>query len=109
LRGAGVGAGGGEDEGAAPVGLVVGIVGDGGFFPGGVDGGIGTEAELDDEVREDAKEAGVVEIVVLDKIVKAVGAEGRPCAGDGDGEFTAGGVEFNLVGVGGFFFQEGWF
>jgi hypothetical protein len=55
--------------------LVVGIVGDGGFFPGGVDGGIGAEAELDDEVRDDAEEAGVVEIVVLDEIEKAVGAE----------------------------------
>src|SRR5258708_6481434 len=89
--------------------VVVGIVGDGGFFPGGVDGWIGTEAELDDEVRDDAEEAGVVEIVVLDEIEEAVGAEGRPCAGDGEGELAAGGVEFNLVGVGGFLFQEGWF
>jgi len=64
LSGAGVGASGGEDECARLVGLVAGIVLNGGFFPGGVYGGVGAEAELDDEVGKDAEEAGVVEIVV---------------------------------------------
>ena len=76
------------------------------FSQAALTGGVGVEAELDDEVGKDAEEAGVIEIVVLDEIVEAVGAEGRPGAGDGEGEFAAGGVEFYLVGVGGFVFEE---
>ena len=49
---------------------------------------------------------GVVEIVVLDEIVEAVGTERSPGASDGDGELAASGIEFDLVGVGSFVFEE---
>ena len=86
LGGAGVWAGGGEDEESALIGLDDWIVVDVGVFPDFVDGGVGAEAELDDESRDDAKEGCVGEVAVADEVVKAVSAEGRPVAMDFDNE-----------------------
>ena len=107
LRGAGIGASGGKDERAALVGLVAGIVLNCGLFPGSVDFGVGAETELRNEAGKYAEEAGVVKIVVLHEIVEAVGAKGRPCAGDGDGELAAGGVELDLIRIGSFGVEGG--
>ena len=96
LGGAGVGAGGGEDEGSALVALQDGVVLDSGDGPDLVDGGVGAEAELDDEALDDAKEGGVGEVAVADQVVKAVCAEGRPVAMDFDDEVAGGGGELCL-------------
>jgi hypothetical protein len=93
LRGAGVGAGSGEDDGAALVAFAVGIILNGGLFPGGGNRGIGADTKLRDEIGKHAEEMGVVEIVVLDEIVEAVCAKRSPCASNSDGELAAGGVE----------------
>jgi len=106
LRGAGVGAGGGEGDVAALVGLQDGIVLDGGVFPGGVDGRIGTDAELNDEALDGAEDDHVVVIVVTDEIVEAVDAERSPGAGDVHGEVAASGFKFCLKGVGSLFLEE---
>ena len=108
LRGAGVWAGGGEDDGALFVGLSDGIVFEFGLFPGGADGGIRTNAELRDKAGNGAEDDGVVIEVVLDEIVEAICAEGRPCTSDGDGEVAAGGDEFDDVDVGSFVFEQRW-
>ena len=98
FRGAGIGLRSfGEGEGAANIFLGDGIVFNGGFGPGGVDGRVGVDAELRDEIGDDAVEAGAVVVMMLDEIVEAVGAVGGPVAVDGDGEFAASGVEFDLV------------
>src|SRR5262249_44778158 len=84
------------------MGLRVRVILNGGLCPGGGDGRIGAEAELGNEAWEYAEKACVVEIVVLDEVVEAVGAERSPGAGYGDGEGAAGGVELDLIGVGSF-------
>jgi len=104
LCGAGVGPSGGEDEGAAPIGLIAGVILNGCLFPGGVDLRVGAESELGDKTRKDAKETGIVEIVMANEIVEAVGAERGPGARDGDGKLgfyvvAIFGDKFDLVGV----------
>ncbi len=109
LRGAGVGSGGGEDDGAALVALRVRIVLDGGLVPCGGSRRTSADTELRDEIGKDAEETSIIEVVVLDEIVEAIGAERRPGARDGDGEFAAGSIEFDLVGIGSFVFEESGF
>jgi hypothetical protein len=108
LRGAGVRAGGGEDDGALFVGLSDGIVFEFGLFPDGADGGIRADAELRDEIGDGAEDDGVVVEVMLHEIVEAIGAERRPCASDGDREVAAGRDEFDDVDVGSFVFKQRW-
>jgi hypothetical protein len=83
-----------------------GIVLDLGLFPGGADRRIRADAELRDEIGDGAEDDSVVVEVVLDEIVEAVSAEGRPCASDGDGEVATRGDEFNDVDVGSFVFEQ---
>ena len=107
LNGARVGQRGlGEGERAALVFLSDRLVFNGGFVPRGVHGRIRVDTELHDEARQDAKKAGVIEIVMFDEIVKAVRGEGSPGAGDGNGEIAAGGFELDLIGVGRGVFEE---
>ncbi len=106
LRRAGVWPGGGEDDRTFFVGLRDRVVFDFGLLPCGGDGGIGTDAELRDEIGDSAEDDGVVIEVVFDEIVEAVGAERCPGAIDGNGEVAARGDEFDHVGVGRLFFEQ---
>ncbi len=89
-----------------------GIVLDVGVLPDLVDGGVGAEAELDNEAGDDAEEGCVGEVSVLDEVVEAVSAEGRPVAMDLDDEVAGGGGEGCFedgrgLGVEGFWLEEG--
>jgi len=108
LGGAGIRPGSGEAHIAADVALRDRIILDFGFFPRRGDGRVGADAELRHERRivQHAEETGVVIKVVLDQIVKAVRAKGRPCTRDGDGEVAFGGGDFHLICIRGFVFQE---
>src|SRR5215472_11574959 len=101
LGGAGIGAGGGEDDGSLLVALAVEIILDLGVFPGRADRGVGGETELGNETGDDTEEAGVIEVMMLDQVVEAVGTVGRPGTRYGDSEIAASSFEFDLVGIGG--------
>ena len=73
LRGARVGAGGGEGDGAGAIGFFDGIIFEVGGSPGVIHFGMRAEAELDDEAGNYAEKSGAVEVAVLYEIVKAVG------------------------------------
>src|SRR5271154_6105699 len=93
LSGTGIRTGSGERQKTGVITLSDGIVLDGCFFPSGVNRGIWAQAELHDEARDHAEEGRVGEEAVLDEIVEAVGAEGRPRASDLDDEIAGGGLK----------------
>lgn len=107
LGGARVGAGGGEDQAAARVALLDGVVLNIGLVPRLVDGGIGAESELHDEAGHDTEEAGVGEEAVADEVVEAVRAEGRPVAMHLNDEDTGSGGEADLIEGRRFRFERG--
>ena len=110
LSGAGIGLGGfGKGERAADVLLSDGIVFDGGMGPSSVDWRLGADAELRDEIGDDAVDAGAVVEMMLDEIVEAVGTVGGPVAMDGNGEITPRRDELDLVSGGGGVFEESGF
>ena len=108
LRGARVGAGGGEGQRLRRVrSLSARIVLDGGFVPRGVYLWIGAQAKLHDESRNDAEECAAVVEMMLAEIIEAIHSERRLGTGDVDGEIAGRGFEFYLESFGGLRFQGG--
>ncbi len=75
LRGAGVGARSGEHNSSLLVALAMGVILNSGLFPSGSNIRIGAKTELRDKAGNNAEKMGVIEIVVLHKIVEAVCAQ----------------------------------
>ena len=72
LRGARVWSGGGEGDRAGAIRFLDRIVFEIGAAPGVIYLGMSAEAELNDEIGDDAKERGAIEEIVLGEIVETV-------------------------------------
>ena len=107
MGGAGIRSGGGEGKKAGVIALGNGIILDVGLLPRRVYGGVGVEAKLHNEARDDAEEGGVGKKSVADQIVEAVGAERSPGTGDFHHEIAGGGFKSDFVLIGRSRFQRG--
>jgi hypothetical protein len=100
LRGARIWSGGGEGDRAGAIRFFDWIVFEIGAAPGVIYLGMSAEAELNDEIGDDAKESGAIEEIMFGEIVETVCAKRCPCARDFYGEVAGGGFEFHLESFG---------